>query len=90
MTRRPCVTSPVGDEAFVAGKNHTVTWAATDDSEVDTIDIFYTTDGLDYQPINLGVPGNRDLSSGRFPLMEATTVEVKVVAHDEEPTPARI
>jgi agmatine/peptidylarginine deiminase len=79
-----CVTSPIGGEALVAGKDHFITWTASDDVNIETIDLFYSTDGLGYEPISLGEPGQRDRYRWSVPLMDATTVEVKVVANDQD------
>ena len=79
-----CLTSPIGGEALVAGQEHEIAWAATDDVDVDTLDLYYSTNGVDFQSIVSGYPGIRDSYDWTVPLMDATTVEVKVVAHDND------
>ncbi len=80
-----CVTSPIGGETLIAGKKHTVTWAATDDQSLQTIEVHYSTDdGSNWEPVALALPGSRDSHAWTVPLLESETALVKVVANDGE------
>lgn len=79
------VVSPDGGELLVAGTSHDVHWAATDDVDVTSVDLAYSTDGgLSYPyPITAG-----ESNDGHFdwtiPATLAGDVRVQVVASDAD------
>jgi len=77
-----CVNSPTSGEVVVAGKNHEIQWNASDDVAVTLIDLYYSTDGSNYQPITQNLLGNRDDYNWAVPNVESSTGYVKVVARD--------
>ena len=80
-----CMTSPGGGELVVPGTTHAVTWTAADDVGVESIDLYYSTDGgLTYDgTVVEGIPDD-----GRYawpiPDEETDQAMVKVVAHDDD------
>lgn len=54
---QPQVTYPIGGEPFVSGETQTIRWDALDDTQSFTLE--YSLDsGLNWSPINSGIPGN--------------------------------
>ena len=76
------VAAPNGSETWSAGDVHTITWTATDNLGVSSVDIFYSVNGgQSYKMIAVG-----ETNDGRFtwtvPNTPSTSVFVKVFAHD--------
>ena len=83
-TTPPMVTvgAPNGSETWSVGDVHTITWTATDNRGVSSVDIFYSVDGgQSYRMIAVG-----EANDGRFiwtvPSTPSTSVFMKVFAHD--------
>jgi len=75
--------SPVGNELLVAGTDHRVLWTATDDVDVDGIDLLYSTDdGMTYDGTIALDQVDRGFHTWSVPEIESESVRVKVVAHD--------
>jgi Bacterial Ig domain len=76
------VTSPNGGESWAAGSVHNITWTATDDVGVTSVDLFYSTDGgNNFTTIATGLANT---GSYAWTVPNAPTINgfVKVVAHD--------
>jgi hypothetical protein len=76
------VIAPNGGETWVVGDTLEITWRATDAQGVDSVSIYYSTNGGDdYRPIASG-----EINDGTYPLIvPATTTDsalVKVAAYD--------
>ncbi len=76
------VTSPTGGENWVGGSAHTITWNATDDVGVTSVDVHYRdADAAGWIPLALGVP-----NTGSFTWFvhntPSTNARVRVVARD--------
>jgi hypothetical protein len=75
--------SPDGGELLVSGTSHMVTWAASDDEEVTSIDLSYSTDGGATFPHTISTGEAND---GRYRWTVPGTVSaqaaVRAVAHD--------
>ena len=77
------VTSPNGGEVWPIGTTQSITWTATDNTGVASVDLAYSTDGGATYPnaIATGIP-----NSGSFawtvPNTPTTTARVRVTAHD--------
>ncbi|RKX45344.1 MAG: hypothetical protein DRP27_04375, partial [Thermotogae bacterium] len=83
-TEKPVVTliSPNGGEKWEMGTQHDITWVATDNVGVASVDIYYSTDeGLNWVLVATG-EGNDGLYSWSLPSEPSTKYLVKVVAHD--------
>jgi agmatine deiminase len=77
-----CLNTPANGDVLVAGKSHEITWEATDNVSLSKIDVYYSTDGSNYQPVVLNLPGGRDNYVWTVPPVESDTGYVKVVATD--------
>jgi len=77
------VTAPAGGETWKAGSTHTVTWTATDNVGVTTVDVEYSIDGGGTYPywIAIGIP-NSGSTSWTVPNTASPTARVRVKAHD--------
>lgn len=80
-----CVTFPSGGEWLVPGAQSEITWTATDDDAVTSIDLLYSTDGGESFPPEQSIAtGLAD--TGRYPwsvpLVESDAARVRVVARD--------
>ncbi|MHC4421995.1 MAG: agmatine deiminase family protein [Planctomycetota bacterium] len=77
------VISPDGGEVLVGGTSHTVTWAATDDQAVTSVDLSYSTDGGATFPHGIATGETND---GRYrwtvPAAVSEQAVVRAVAHD--------
>ncbi len=76
------VTSPTGSESWTGGTTHNITWNATDDVGVTSIDVAYREDDTSpWTPLAVGIT-----NSGTFPWAVHNTptphARVRVVAHD--------
>lgn len=83
-TIRPVVnvTSPNGGETWLAGSSHLVTWTATDNKAVFSIDLDYSTDnGGSWNPIAAGI-SNGGVFNWNVPNTPTTQALVRVSAHD--------
>jgi hypothetical protein len=78
------LTSPVGGENWVGGTTHPITWNAEDQDpgvDVSTIDLAYTTDGVNFTPIATGIP-NTGSYDWLVPNIASATVQVRATVHD--------
>src|SRR5206468_1725211 len=77
------LTSPTGGESWTAGSQHAVTWAATDNVGVATVDLAYSTDGGATFP---GVIATAVANTGTFnwtlPTLLTATARVRATARD--------
>jgi Bacterial Ig domain len=82
-TTPPTVTvnAPNGGENWTAGSTHNITWTATDNVGVASVDILYSTDGSTYSSIATG-SANTGSYSWIVPNTPTTTAFVKVIAYD--------
>jgi hypothetical protein len=77
--------SPAGGELLVPGTTHDITWTATDDREVDSIDIYYSTDDGQTYADTVWLDGTDAGSHAwQVPQVETDQARVKLVAHDAE------
>jgi FlgD Ig-like domain/Ser-Thr-rich glycosyl-phosphatidyl-inositol-anchored membrane family len=76
------VTSPNGGETWTIGTSHLITWTATDNAGVASVDIAWSTDGGATYPnvIASGVPNSGSYSWS--PDIATTTARVRVTATD--------
>jgi hypothetical protein len=76
------VTSPNGGESWAAGSVHNITWTATDNEGVTSVDLYYSTDGG--LTLTLIAAGVANTGSYAWTVPNAATANgfVKVVAHD--------
>ena len=77
-----CVTSPGPGALLVAGTTHEITWAASDDGTVETVDLYYAIDGGPDQVIATGLPNDR-VHTWTVPDVETTSARVTMVARDD-------
>ncbi len=82
-----CATGPGGGELLVPGTPYEITWTATDDAAIASVDLFYSVDGgATYPPEQTIATGLAD--DGRHdwvvPDVETGQARVKVVAHDDQ------
>jgi hypothetical protein len=76
------VTSPNGGESWAVGSVHNITWTATDNVGVTSVDLYYSTDGgATFTAIATGI-ANTGSYSWTVPNAQTTNGFVKVVAHD--------
>jgi hypothetical protein len=77
------VTAPNGGENWTVGTTHAITWTATDNVGVTTVDIYYSTTGAGgtFTAIATGL-SNSGSYNWTVPNAPSTNVFVKVVAHD--------
>jgi hypothetical protein len=83
-TTAPSVTvnSPNGGESWAAGSVHNITWTATDDVGVTSVDLSYSTDGGNtFTAIATGI-ANTGSYAWTVPNAPSTNGFVRVVAHD--------
>ena len=77
------VTSPNGGENWYVGSTQTITWTATDNVGVTSIDIKYSTNGGTTYPYTIATGiSNTGSRSWTVPNTPSTTCKVKVIAHD--------
>lgn len=80
-----CTTAPRGGELVGAGTLREITWTATDDDAVASIDLLYSVDGgATYPPEQTIAAGIPDIGAFDWsvPLVESAAARVKVVARD--------
>lgn len=77
------VTAPNGSENWTINTTHAITWSATDDVGVTTVDIYYSTTGAagTFAAIATGI-SNSGSYNWTVPNAPSTNAFVKVVAHD--------
>ncbi|HEY2954460.1 MAG TPA: putative Ig domain-containing protein, partial [Candidatus Eisenbacteria bacterium] len=77
------VTSPNGGEVVTVDSTHVITWTATDNVAVGTVDLAYSTDGGASYPhvIAAGLPDSVSYAWA-VPNTPSTTARVRIVAHD--------
>ena len=77
------VTSPVGGEDWKVASPHAITWTATDNVGVTTVDLAYSTDGGSTYPnaIATGLT-NSGSYTWTVPNAPSATVRVRATAHD--------
>ncbi len=75
--------APNGGQQFIAGASTNITWSGSDNFAVDSVDLYYSTDGGSTYP-NLIASGetNDGTYSWTIPSISSTTVRVKVVLFD--------
>jgi subtilisin family serine protease len=77
------VSAPNGAEVLTAGMSSNITWSATDNFAVTTVDLYYSTDGGATFP---NVIATGEANDGTYawtvPATATTTARVKVVAND--------
>ncbi len=77
------VISPNGGEVWNVGITHNITWTATDNIGVTSIDIYYSTNGGSTYPYMIATgEANDGTYSWTIPNTPSTTCKVKVIAHD--------
>jgi len=77
------VTSPTGGEAWGAGTSHAITWTATDNVVVSTVDLALSTDGGSTFPTTLATGlANSGTFAWTVPLVLTSTARVRVHAFD--------
>jgi N-acetylneuraminic acid mutarotase len=77
------LTSPNGGEVWVAGSQHNITWSATDNVAVTSIDIYYSTDGGSTYPYTIATgEANDGTYLWTIPNTQSETCKVKVIAYD--------
>lgn len=77
------VLNPDGGEAFAMAQTYDLRWSATDDEQVSSVDLFYSTDGGATYP-NLIAAGLPDTGhySWTVPLKSSPNAKVRAVAYD--------
>jgi hypothetical protein len=75
------VNAPNGGENWTAGSTHNITWTATDNVGVTSVDILYSTDGSTFSSIATG-SANTGSYSWIVPNTPTSTAFVKVIAYD--------
>ena len=77
------VVSPNGGEILYAGIRSTIRWVATDDLNVDSVSLYYSTDGGSTYPFKIaGGEANDSAYVWKIPATPSTDCRVKVVAYD--------
>jgi hypothetical protein len=84
------LTAPDGGESFDVGSSQTITWNATDNIAVATVDLAYSTNGGASFPnvIATGI-ANTGSRSWTIPATPSSTVRVRVIARDAAGNTAR-
>jgi hypothetical protein len=78
------VISPNGDEIYAGSSNQDIFWNASDiDGDTLQIKLEYTTDGINYQPIEDNLP-NTGSYSWTVPKIDSSTVKVRATVSDED------
>ena len=82
-TEDPVVTvlAPNGGEDWTSGSSQAITWTATDDIGVTSVDLSYSIDGGSFIPIATGET-NDGSYSWTVPNTLSTMARVRVIAHD--------
>ena len=77
------ITSPVGGESWSGGSSHPVTWTASDNVGVSSVDVAYSLHGAGgpWVPIASGIP-NSGTTSWTLPAGPSDSALVTVTAHD--------
>jgi hypothetical protein len=77
------VTAPNGGQSWTAGTTHNITWTATDNVGVTSIDLYYSTTGSSgsFTAIATGI-ANTGSYAWKVPNISTSNAFVKVVAHD--------
>ena len=77
------VTAPNGGESLNAGDTYNITWTASDNFSVETVDLYYSTDsGATYPNVIATGLSNSGSYPWTVPSVNSSTVRVKAVAHD--------
>jgi beta-lactamase superfamily II metal-dependent hydrolase len=77
------IATPNGGETWVVGTSHNITWTATDNVGVTSIDVAYSTDsGTNWTPVASGEV-NDGTYAWTIPDAFSTQALVKVMAHDD-------
>ncbi len=77
------VTAPNGGQSWAVGSPHSITWTATDDAGVGSVDLAYSTDGgASYTAAIATGIANSGSHLWTVPNTLSTTVRVRVTAHD--------
>lgn len=78
------LVNPDGGEAWAMAQTYDLQWSATDDNQVSSVDLFYSTDGGTTYP-NLIAAGLPDTGhySWKIPLKSSPIAKVRAVAHDD-------
>ncbi|HTR97150.1 MAG TPA: S8 family serine peptidase [Candidatus Acidoferrales bacterium] len=78
------VTSPIGGEMWAGGSSHTITWTASDNVAVTTVDVAYSLRGAGgpWVPIVTGV-ANSGSTPWTLPAGPSDSALVQVTAHDQ-------
>ena len=77
------ITSPVGGESWGAGTVHNITWTATDNVVVNTIDLALSTNGGVTFPTAIGTGlSNTGTFAWTLPVVLTNQARVRVLAHD--------
>ncbi len=76
------VTSPAGGELLIAGTTHTITWAASDNGAITSVDLSYTLDdGANWTPI--ATTTNSGAYDWTVPNASTALARVKVAVTDD-------
>lgn len=77
------VTSPAGGETWKAGSTHAITWTATDNVAVTTVDIAYSSDGgVNYTNVIASGVANSGTWNWTVPNSPGTAFRMRVIARD--------
>lgn len=77
------LTSPAGGEDWKAGSSHAITWTASDNVGVTTVDLAYSTDGgASFSHAIASGLANSGSFSWTVPNAPSSTARVRVTAHD--------
>ncbi len=77
------ITSPVGGESWKAGSSHAITWSASDNVGVTSIDLAWSTDGGATYPNSVATGlSNSGSYTWSVPNTPGTTNRIRVTAHD--------
>lgn len=77
------VTSPTGGESWAAGSSHNITWTATDNVTVASVDLALSTDGGTTFPTSIATGlANSGTYSWSVPIVLTSTARVRVRAFD--------
>jgi agmatine deiminase len=79
------VTAPNGGELWIAGETHDITWTATDDVGVTSVDLLLSTDsGASFPETIASGLDNSGSYAWTIPSASSSHARVKVVAHDAD------
>ncbi|MBI2314517.1 S8 family serine peptidase [Candidatus Daviesbacteria bacterium] len=81
------VASPNGGEIWAGDSSHDITWNASDtdnDSEDLVIDLYYTTNEIDFTKIDTGLTNTGDYTWDSVDSLNSSTVKIKAVVTDPD------